>query len=83
MLTYTYPQGGLFWMMVQIFLFAIWIWLLAALFGEVLRSHGMSGGAKALWAMCRIVLPVAGILRHLIACGKNMQQRSLVATVGS
>ena len=46
MLTYTYPQGGLFWMMVQIFLFAIWIWLLAARFGEVLRSHGMSGGQR-------------------------------------
>jgi hypothetical protein len=77
--TYTYPQGELFWMMLDIFLFAIWIWILAATFGEVFRRDGMTGGAKALG----VVLPPFVILRYLIPRGEKLQRRSLVATVGS
>jgi len=77
MLAYSYPQGGIFWTMLGLFLFIVWFWILIAIFSDIVRSHDMGGWAKALWVIFVVVLPFLGILVYLIARGGKMQERSL------
>ena len=77
MSAYIYPQGGIFWTMLELFLFIVWFWILIAIFGDIFRSHDMGGWAKALWVIFVVVLPFLGILIYLIARGGKMQERSL------
>jgi type VI protein secretion system component VasK len=77
MLAYNYPQQSLLWTMLEFFLFVIWIWILIAIFGDIFRSHDMSGWAKALWVIFVIVLPFLGILIYLIARGGKMQEHAM------
>ena len=58
MLAYTYPLADLFGTMLGIFVFLIWFWLLVIIFGDIFRSRDMGGGAKALWVIFVIILPV-------------------------
>ncbi len=76
MLAYNYPLLGVFWTMLEFFLFFIWIWLLIIVFGDIFRSHDMGGFAKALWIIFVIVVPFLGILVYLIARGGSMQERA-------
>ena len=77
MLAYSYPQGGILWTMLELFLLIVWFWILIAIFSDIFRSHDMGGWAKALWVIFVIVLPFLGILVYLIARGGKMQERSL------
>ncbi len=77
MLAYSYPLLGVFWTMLEIFLFVIWIWLLIAVFADIFRSHDMGGLAKALWVIFVIVIPLLGVLVYLIARGGSMQERAV------
>jgi hypothetical protein len=74
--TTTYPILDIFWTMLQIFVFIIWIWLLIAIFSDIFRSHDMGGGAKALWFIFVLIVPVLGILVYLIARGGSMHERA-------
>ena len=76
MLAYDYPLLGVFWTMLEFFLFFIWIWLLIIVFGDIFRSHDMGGFAKALWIIFVIVVPFLGVLVYLIARGGSMQERA-------
>ena len=76
MLAYNYPLLGVFWTMLEFFLFFIWIWLLIIVFGDIFRSHDMGGFAKALWIIFVIVVPFLGVLVYLIARGGSMQERA-------
>ena len=73
MLGYDYPLLGVFWTMLEIFLFIIWIWLLIMVFADIFRSHDMGGFAKALWVIFVIFLPFLGVFVYLIARGSKMQ----------
>jgi hypothetical protein len=75
--TTTYPILDLFWTMLQIFVFIIWIWLLIAIFSDIFRSHDLGGGAKALWFIFVLVIPVLGVLVYLIARGGSMHERAV------
>lgn len=77
MFAYTFGSGELLWSMLWFFLFIIWIWVLIALFGDIFRSHDLSGVAKAFWVLFIVILPWLGILVYLIARGSGMQQRAL------
>jgi hypothetical protein len=76
MLAYNYPLIGVFWTMLEFFLFFIWIWLLIIVFGDIFRSHDMGGFAKALWILFVILVPFLGVLVYLIARGGSMQERA-------
>jgi hypothetical protein len=76
MTAYTYPLADLFGTMLGIFVFLIWFWLLVIIFGDIFRSRDMGGGAKALWVLFVIILPVLGILVYLIARGGKMHERA-------
>src|ERR1700722_20379529 len=72
----SYPLLDLFWTILWFFGFFIWIWLLIMVFGDIFRSHDMGGGAKALWTIFVIVIPLFGVLIYLIARGGGMHERA-------
>ena len=74
------PLLDLFWTMFMIFLLFAWVWLLIMIFADIFRSD-MSGGAKALWVVFVIILPVLGILIYLIVHGDEMRARSMKQAV--
>ena len=61
----------------EIFLLVIWFWLLIVVFADLFRDHELSGGVKALWVFCLIVLPYLGVLIYLIARGQGMRERAI------
>jgi hypothetical protein len=73
----SYPLLNVFWTMLWFFLFFLWIWLLVMIFGDIFRSHDLSGGAKALWVVFVIFLPFLGVLLYLIFRGGKMQERNV------
>jgi hypothetical protein len=76
-LAYDYPLLGVFWTMLEFFLFFVWIWLLIIIFGDIFRSRDLGGFAKALWIIFVIVIPVVGVLVYLIARGGSMHERAV------
>ena len=73
MLLAEFGTGEVFWSMLWFFLFFIWIWILIVVFGDIFRSHDMSGWAKALWSIFIIFVPYLGVFVYLIARGGKMQ----------
>jgi hypothetical protein len=71
------PLLDLFWVMLEFFLFFIWIWLLITLFADIFRSDDLSGWGKAGWIIFIVVLPFLGVLIYLIARGRSMAERAM------
>ena len=71
-----FGSGQVFLSMLWFFLFFIWLWLLIAIFGDILRSQDLSGWGKALWTIFIVVLPYLGVFVYLIARGHKMHQRA-------
>ena len=72
----SYPLLNLFWTMFIFFLWVIWIWILIWVFIDIFRSHDLSGGAKALWFVFVLFIPVIGVLVYLIVRGDSMSERA-------
>ena len=72
----SYPLLNLFWTMFIFFLWVIWIWILIMVFIDIFRSHDLSGGAKALWFVFVLFIPLIGVLAYLIARGGSMSERA-------
>jgi hypothetical protein len=68
--------GQVFWSFLWFFLFFIWIWLLILVFGDIFRSHDLSGWGKALWTIFVILVPYLGVFVYLIARGHKMQEHA-------
>jgi hypothetical protein len=75
--SYNYPLLGIFWTIVEIFLWVVWFWILITVFIDIFRSPDMSGGAKALWFVFVLFIPLIGVIVYLIARGGSMQERSV------
>jgi hypothetical protein len=71
----SYPLLNLFWTMLFFFMWVIWIWILIAVFIDIFRSHDLSGGAKALWFLFVLFIPLIGVLVYFIARGGEMHER--------
>jgi hypothetical protein len=72
----SYPLLNLFWTMLEFFFWVIWIWILIMVFIDIFRSHDLSGGAKALWFLFVLFIPLIGVLAYLIVRGGSMHERS-------
>ena len=72
----SYPLLNIFWTMLIFFLWIIWIWILILVIIDIFRSPDLSGGAKALWFLFVLFIPLIGVLVYLIARGGSMQERS-------
>ena len=73
---YNYPLLDFFWTIFEVFLWVIWIWILIWVFIDIFRSHDLSGGAKALWFVFVLFIPLIGVLVYLIARGGSMSERA-------
>jgi hypothetical protein len=74
--SYTYPLLGIFWTILEVFLWVIWFWILITVFIDIFRSSDLSGGAKALWFVFVLFIPLIGVLVYLIARGGSMHDRA-------
>jgi ABC-type multidrug transport system fused ATPase/permease subunit len=75
--SYSYPLLGAFWTVFEIFIWVIWIWTLIYIFMDIFRSHDLSGGAKALWFLFVLIIPLFGVLVYLIVRGGSMHERAV------
>ena len=73
----SYPLLNVFWTIFEIFLWVIWIWILIWIFIDIFRSRDLSGGAKALWFLFVLFIPLIGVLVYLIARGSSMHERAV------
>ena len=74
-----FGTGEVFLSFLWFFMFFIWIWLLIMVFGDLFRSHDLSGWAKAAWVIGIIVFPYLGVLVYLIARGGKMHEHAVQA----
>jgi hypothetical protein len=74
-----FGTGQVFWSFLWFFMFFIWIWLLVVVFGDIFRSHDLSGWGKALWVIFIILVPYLGVFVYLIARGGKMHEHAVQA----
>ena len=65
----SYPLLDIFWTILIVFLWVIWIWILIMVVIDIFRNPDMSGGAKALWFLFVLFIPLIGVLVYLIVEG--------------
>src|SRR5215467_7626272 len=75
--SYSYPLLGVFWTILEIFLWVIWIWILIWIFIDIFRSRDLSGWGKALWFLFVLLIPLIGVLVYLIVRGGSMHERAV------
>jgi membrane protein implicated in regulation of membrane protease activity len=75
--SYQYPLLGVFWTILEIFLWVIWFWILITVFIDIFRSHDLNGWGKALWFLFVLFIPLIGVLVYLIARGGKMHERAM------
>jgi len=75
--SYTYPVLGIFWTILEVFLWVIWFWILITVFIDIFRSSDLSGGEKALWFLFVLLIPLIGVVVYLIVRGGSMHDRSV------
>ena len=69
--TYTFGQALL--TVLEFALLFLWIWIAITVVVDVLRSHDLSGWAKAAWLVLIVVVPLLGVLVYVIARGDKMK----------
>ena len=72
----SYPLLNVFWTIFEVFLWIIWFWILITVFVDIFRSHDLSGGAKAVWFLFVLVIPLIGVVVYLIVRGTGMHERT-------
>jgi hypothetical protein len=67
--SYSYPLLAVFLTILYFLLFVIWIWIwiLIWICLDIFRSRDLAGGAKALWFLFVLFIPLVGVLVYLIA----------------
>ena len=71
--------GELLLLVVEIFLFVVWIWILFTIITDLFRDHEMSGWAKGVWIIFLVFIPYLTGLVYLIARGSGMRERAIKA----
>jgi len=74
MLLATYSFKDVFLNIVEIALLFLWIWVAVSVVFDVFRSNDLSNGAKALWVLLIVLLPLIGVLAYLIFRGEKMHE---------
>lgn len=64
------------WGLFSVFVFVAYLLALVAVLIDLFRDHGLSGGAKALWLIFLIFLPVLTVIAYLVVRGQGMGDRS-------
>jgi hypothetical protein len=72
----SYPLLNVFWTIFEIFLWITWFWILITVFIDIFRSRDLSGGAKAVWFLFVLLIPLIGVVVYLIVRGGEMHERT-------
>jgi hypothetical protein len=72
-----YPFLDVFWTLLVFFAWVIWFWILITVLADVFRRHDIGGGAKVMWTLFVIFLPLLGVLVYLGSQGKHMAERNV------
>ena len=72
----SYPLLNIFWTIFEVFLWITWFWILITVFIDIFRSRDLSGGAKALWFLFVLLIPLFGVVVYLIVRGGGMHERT-------
>ena len=56
-----YPILDIFWTMLMAFGLAVLLWTIVVVFGDLFRRSDIGAGAKVLWVLLVLVLPIAGL----------------------
>ena len=72
-------NGSFLLALFEFFIFFAWFMCLFWVFGDLFRSRDLGGGAKTLWTLFIIILPILGMLVYLIVRGHGMTERQLEA----
>jgi ABC-type cobalamin transport system permease subunit len=72
-----YPFLDVFWTLLVFFAWVIWFWILITVLSDVFRRHDIGGGAKVMWTIFVIFLPLLGVLIYLGSQGKSMAERNV------
>ena len=68
------------WVMLSFFLFAAYIVVMLQIVVDLFRDPQLGGGAKALWILGLIFLPILTALVYIVSRGKGMAQRQRLAS---
>jgi uncharacterized membrane protein len=66
MLAYDYPLLGVIWSLFVFSLFFVWVFTVVWCFIDNFRRKDHHGGAKALWFLFIVFLPLIGVLAYII-----------------
>ena len=75
MIASTYPMADVFVSTLYFAIMIAWIILVFHVFQDIMRSHDLSGAAKAVWVLFILVLPLLGCLLYLVVRGGAMHIR--------
>jgi len=73
----TFGEGQVLYSFLVFFFWIIWIYLLIIVFGDIFRSHDLSGVGKAIWALFVVVLPYLGVFIYLLFRGGKMHEHAV------
>ena len=63
---------AVFWSMLFFFLFVAWITLVIRVYIDIFRSDDLGGGAKVLWIILVMALPLLGVFLYMILRGQQL-----------
>jgi hypothetical protein len=74
--------GDFFWLLVWAFVFGCYLVVLFQVVVDLFRDQDLSGWWKAIWIIFLIIVPFLSVLVYVIARGRGMAERHLVARGG-
>ena len=75
----SYPLLDVFVSTLSFALFIVWIIVIFHVMVDIMRSHDLSGAAKAAWVLFILILPLVGSLIYLVVRGGSMHERQMHA----
>jgi len=79
MLAASYPLWDVFVSTLYFALFIVWLIIIFHVVVDIMRSHDLSGAAKAAWVLFILILPLVGSLVYLVVRGGSMHERQMHA----
>jgi len=70
-----HPFLNVLWTFFMIFVWISWFMLVIRVVADVFRRRDIGGGAKAIWVVLVVFLPLLGTLLYLITQGGKMAER--------
>jgi hypothetical protein len=67
---------SVFWSMLFFFLFVAWITLVIRVYIDIFRSDDLGGGAKVLWIILVMALPLLGVFLYMILRGQQLNEHA-------